>query len=90
MKDTYLVLRGKFSQEIFETKIIETKEYLCQINNLSVSNFVLKRKSDYISHSVNLESFTGQYLEFEITKDNNVIGLLGCFMDEKLNYINIE
>ncbi|TWI02376.1 hypothetical protein IQ05_00625 [Flavobacterium tiangeerense] len=86
---TYIILRGKFSQDIFNQKINEAKEHLCQINNLSADNFILKRKSNEISYSVNLEFFTGKYLEFEITKDKNIIGSLSCFMSENFNYINI-
>jgi len=83
--------RGAFSHEIFIQKINNARSEIIKKNNLTEESLKQVRQDSDKSYCDNSEDFQGNglYIQFEISKDQNVIGHFECFMDNKCSYIDL-
>ncbi len=90
MENIELDYKGNFTQKDFETKIIDAQNSLIINNNLNINSFRQIRYSHNIGITISNQTFSCQYITYEITQDENIIGYLNCLMNSENTFINIS
>ena len=78
-----------FINEDFSCEIQKAVEKISKENNLNEENFKQIRHSRNQGYTVNGQNFTGDYVSFEIKKNQKVISHLDCFYSQEDDYIEI-
>ena len=83
------VERGEFDDYNFNLQIEKAIKTISTSNELPLENFKKIRHSLDQAYSVGSENFSGQYLTYEMSKDNKYVGHLDCFINNEKTYIEI-
>lgn len=74
----------------FEKKIAEAMDYLKYVNNLEGKSFEKIRHSPDIAYTINDRHFSGQYIIYTVTKNNQILAHLNCFISKMNNYMEVQ
>lgn len=89
MIDYQVAKKGKFNNADFSSEIQKAIEKISKENNLKKENFNQIRHSRNQGFTVNGQNFTGDYISFEIKKNQEVISHLDCFYSQENDYIEV-
>ncbi len=89
MKHYSKIWKENFLFENFKEKIEKAKNSLISSNKIDDLAFEIDRPMCDKGVLFKGESLFGQYLKYKITKSEEIIGFLECFIDDKKTYINI-
>lgn len=74
----------------FQNEINKAIDFISKAEKLSTKDIELVRNSTDIGYTINGINYYGQYLTYNIVKNNVLIGQLNCFLDNRLCFAEIS
>ena len=81
--------KGEFKNADFTSEVNKAIEKISRENYLKKENFKRIRHSRDQGYTVNGQKYTGDYITFEIKKNQDIISHLDCFYSRENDYIEI-
>lgn len=89
MINYYYSINKKISRLEFQNEIDKAIKSISQSEEISKNEIEMTRNTSSIAISTSKENCSGEYVIYNITKNNKIIGQLSCFIDDRMNFFEI-